>query len=186
LEVKNGGEDVAMIAADGAAAGLPVVTPESACLWSGCGKLFGRLEELVGHIHKGKPTPVTGYHKIKLNDDPRTRRNLQGYIQMHVGRLSIIRSDAYFPLRTHRTHTFSHRRTSFYMQTTRYAVFFLPITYLPLTAKTRMRQILHPLRRINQTHESRTLNRASRTPSTPTNSRNKYNPSSRRRGKQKT
>ena len=43
-----------MIAADGGPVGMPIVAPESACLWSGCGKLFGRLEELVQHIHKGK------------------------------------------------------------------------------------------------------------------------------------
>jgi len=50
-----------MTAADGGPAGIPIVAPESACLWSGCGKLFGRLEELVQHIHKGKksyPEPL--------------------------------------------------------------------------------------------------------------------------------
>jgi hypothetical protein len=44
-----------MTAADGGPVGIPIVAPESACLWSGCGKLFGRLEELVQHIHKGDP-----------------------------------------------------------------------------------------------------------------------------------
>jgi hypothetical protein len=60
-----------MTAADGGAAGIPIITPESACLWSGCGKLFGRLEELVQHIHKGQKsihmpsvTPYIDYNII--------------------------------------------------------------------------------------------------------------------------
>ncbi|KIM22226.1 hypothetical protein M408DRAFT_333005 [Serendipita vermifera MAFF 305830] len=83
----NTGEDVAMAAADGAAAG----PPESACLWSGCGKLFGRLEELVQHIHKehvgtSKATYKCMWEGCQLFGVTRTSRfALIGHIRSHTG-----------------------------------------------------------------------------------------------------
>lgn len=52
--MQNGTEDAGTTGAETAAG----TGNESACLWSGCGKLFGRLEELVQHIHKGWFRPI--------------------------------------------------------------------------------------------------------------------------------
>ncbi|PVF92437.1 hypothetical protein CPB86DRAFT_769439 [Serendipita vermifera] len=65
--------------------------PESACLWSGCGKLFGRLEELVTHIHKehvgtSKSTYKCMWEGCQLFGVTRTSRfALIGHIRSHTG-----------------------------------------------------------------------------------------------------
>ncbi|CAG7855103.1 SubName: Full=Uncharacterized protein {ECO:0000313/EMBL:CCA70293.1} [Serendipita indica DSM 11827] len=76
-------------AADGA--GGPAASSESACRWSGCGQLFGRLEDLVGHIHKehvgtSKSTYKCMWEGCQLYAVTRTSRfALIGHIRSHTG-----------------------------------------------------------------------------------------------------
>ncbi|KAG8814959.1 hypothetical protein FRC19_001375 [Serendipita sp. 401] len=89
MQPPSGGQDGAATALDGNT--TQAASTESACLWAGCGQMFGRLEELVGHIHKehvgtSKSTYKCMWEGCQLYNVTRTSRfALIGHIRSHTG-----------------------------------------------------------------------------------------------------
>jgi hypothetical protein len=100
-KMQNGVEE-GIVTAEGGGA----LMPESACLWSSCGKSFGRLDELVQHIHKGQINAISS--PCMLMNDTRARWYFQINVQMHVGRMPALWSQSYLSLCTYWTYSFAY------------------------------------------------------------------------------